>query len=149
MPPSCGNSRICRLLPDLAVAGERSQHHQSAEQACSTDPQASHVKPPDQELTASPILYPLRGIYKRFRQNLSAPRVLAWSVAWAAVLWVGAAAVLLLLLGTDSGMPGLPVLAMLAVIAGIAERQSVRLFTHGGTSLDMSVSFLPFVFTAV
>ena len=40
-------------------------------------------------------------------------------------------------------------LLALAVIAGVAERQSVRLFTHRGTNLDISVAFLPFVFTAV
>jgi predicted hydrolase (HD superfamily) len=53
------------------------------------------------------------------------------------------------LAASGASVPAWPVLVMLALIAGIAERESVRLFTHRGTSLDMSVAFLPFVFTAV
>ena len=37
----------------------------------------------------------------------------------------------------------------MALIAAVAERQSVRLFSHRGTTLEISVAFLPFVFTAV
>jgi putative nucleotidyltransferase with HDIG domain len=107
------------------------------------------VKPPDQELTATPILYPFRGSYKRVQQILLESRVLVRSLAWAAVLWVSAAGVLLWLLSGDWPVPGPIVLLLIAAIAGVAERQSVRLFTNGGTSLDMSVAFLPFVFTAV
>ena len=106
------------------------------------------MTPPDQELTALPIVYPFRGICKRFREECRAP-AFARSVLWATTLWVAAGLVGVWLAATGASLPGWPVLLMLAVIAGVAERESVRLFTHRGNSLDMSVAFLPFVFTAV
>ena len=102
------------------------------------------MKPPDQELTATPILYPFRGSFKRSLQILDDP-----VIGWAAVLWLVASITGLWLAAAGSSLPALPVLLMLALIAGIAERESIRLFTHRGTNLDMSVAFLPFVFTAV
>jgi putative nucleotidyltransferase with HDIG domain len=102
------------------------------------------VRPPDQELTASPIIYPFRGSFKRMLQILEDP-----VFAWAGFLWVVATITGLWLAAEGASVPALPVLLMLALIAGIAERESIRLFTHRGTSLDMSVAFLPFVFTAV
>lgn len=76
-------------------------------------------------------------------------RAPGWLLVWAGLLWSFAAVAGLWLVAVDSPLPGLPVLAALALIAAVAERQSVRLFTHRGTNLDISVAFLPFVFTAV
>lgn len=40
-------------------------------------------------------------------------------------------------------------LIALIAVAGVSERQSVRLFSQGDTSTEVSAAFLPFVFTAV
>ena len=96
-----------------------------------------------------PSVYPFRGMHKRLVEVFRGSRTFAMSLAWASCLW-GAAVATLLLLATDwASVPSWPELLMLALIAGIAERQSVRLQMQGGTTLDMSVAFLPFVFTAV
>jgi HD superfamily phosphohydrolase YqeK len=58
-----------------------------------------------------------------------------------------AAGALLLVTGAD--LPPLWILVALAAVAGVAERQSVRLFSHGERGIEVSGSFLPFIFTAV
>jgi putative nucleotidyltransferase with HDIG domain len=69
------------------------------------------------------------------------PRILVW----AAFLNVSAVAVGVGLLVRGDEGPSWWKLAALAVVAGIAERQAVRVTSN----VEMTVSFLPFVFTAV
>src|SRR5918995_1942498 len=107
MPPDCGNSRICRLLPDLHGTTHGGKHHAHA--TCCTGPQARHVKPPSQELTASPSLYPFRGSFKRLQQ-VFASRTFVWSLAWAVTLWMAASVVGLLLVATGASLPRWPAL---------------------------------------
>jgi putative nucleotidyltransferase with HDIG domain len=64
--------------------------------------------------------------------------------AWAAGLWLAASAVLLWLAFTQD-VPSWWALVGLAALGAIAERQGVQLAGH----IEMSISFLPFVFTAV
>lgn len=90
----------------------------------------------------------MRAKYKRLRPVLES-QLSRWSLAWAAALWVAASLVGLWLLAIGIGLPRWPLLLALAVIAGIAERESVKFFSHRGTSLEISVAFLPWVFTAV
>ena len=72
--------------------------------------------------------------------------VLVWSTRMGSGLWARRGDVVLWLLRDEPGLPALAgARSRWRVIAGIAERQSVRLFTHRGTNLDMSVAFLPFV----
>ena len=131
-------------LPALETAAQGGQEREHTEQAGGMDLQARHVKPPDQGLTATPSVYPFRGSFKRLSTD---PDVAVG--AWAVALWVAAAVVGISLVAAGVSVPSWPAVLILALIAGVAERESVRLFTHRGTSLDMSVAFLPFVFTAV
>jgi putative nucleotidyltransferase with HDIG domain len=48
-----------------------------------------------------------------------------------------------------AALPAWWIVGALAVVAGVAERQSTRLFRTGEGAVEVSVSFLPFVFTAV
>jgi putative nucleotidyltransferase with HDIG domain len=69
------------------------------------------------------------------------PRLLAW----VAFLNIFALTVGGILFASGAQTPSWWKLAALAVLAGVAERQSVRVTTN----VEMTVSFLPFVFTAV
>jgi putative nucleotidyltransferase with HDIG domain len=90
----------------------------------------------------SAIVYPFWGSVKRRLLSADAtPRVLLWAtflnltaVVWGATLFL-----------SDAEMPSWWKLALLAAVAGVAERQAVRV----SSNVEMTVSFLPFVFTAV
>ena len=64
---------------------------------------------------------------------------------WAVLLNLSAAASAAVLFGFGAQMPSWWKVLLLAVVAGVAERQAVRV----STNVEMTVSFLPFVFTAV
>lgn len=64
---------------------------------------------------------------------------------WVILLWSGAGAVTIGLFLSGSALPEWWVLLGLAAVAGLAERQSVPVTRN----IETSVSFLPFVFTAV
>lgn len=88
------------------------------------------------------IVYPFWGsVKRRLRLEEATPSVLLW----ATLLNLTAVASGAALLKLDAGMPSWWKLALLAVVAGVAERQAVRV----STNVEMTVSFLPFVFTAV
>ncbi len=148
MPPRCEKSRICRLLPDLAWYQPRGGKHH-AEAARSTSPQASHVKPPDQELTAAPSLYPFRGSFKRIRQILES-RDLVWSLAWAAHAVAGRSRGRSLPPrgGCSHCRDGRCCLRWRSSRASPSGRASALSVTEERT-LEISVAFLPFVVTAV
>lgn len=69
--------------------------------------------------------------------------------AWGLALWVIAIAVAGVLIQREASLPAWWMLGALVVLAGVCERQSVRLFSQGETSTEVSGAFLPFVFTAV
>lgn len=88
------------------------------------------------------IVYPFWGTVKRrLRSAEATPRMLVWVV----LLNLSAALTGISLIGFGPAMPSWWKLAVLAVVAGIAERQAVRV----SSNVEMTVSFLPFVFTAV
>jgi len=64
------------------------------------------------------------------------------------MLWIGASSAAFGFISSKATLPAWWVVVALAVVAGAAERQSV-LFRTGGGTVAVSVSFLPFVFTAV
>ena len=124
----------------------------SAEAARGTDLQARHVKPPHQGLTATPSLYPFRGSYKRLGQ---VSRDLAHCVAGLSpgrsLLWVAAASVGLAFGCLPSArFPRWPVLSMLGGHSGRRRTTERPSCSHTAErNLEISVAFLPFVFTAV
>jgi putative nucleotidyltransferase with HDIG domain len=87
------------------------------------------------------IVYPFWGSVKSRLGTGNAPLV----VWWAAFLNLSAALTGVLLVVVGPTTPSWWKLAALAVVAGIAERQAVRV----SSNVEMTVSFLPFVFTAV
>jgi hypothetical protein len=88
------------------------------------------------------IVPPVWGIVKRrVLVGDATPRILAW-VAILNLLAVLAASALF---ASGAPTPSWWKLAALAVLAGVAERQAVRVTKN----VEMTVSFLPFVFTAV
>lgn len=91
-------------------------------------------------------VYPFWGSFKRYTQNFPAAVVSQGAVAlWALALGCLAAGLLGLAAVSGYGLPSWWVLLGLAGVAGVAERQSVRLTSN----IEMSVSFLPAVFAAV
>jgi putative nucleotidyltransferase with HDIG domain len=94
----------------------------------------------------SPSVYPLWGGFKRLGQQIRVVlggadvRALLWALALYA--WAGAA---LIGLRSHHDLPPWWALLGLAVVAAAAERFSIRLTRH----IESSISFLPFVFTAV
>ncbi len=92
------------------------------------------------------IISPFWGIGKvlaeiRLELHSSGSRVIAWAIAlWATALILGLA-----LLGSSTSLPPPWTLLGLALVAALAERQSV--WVSG--NIEMSISFLPSVFTAV
>lgn len=97
---------------------------------------------PSEGADGATIVSPFWGTVKRRIGFVDAsPRILLWIA-----FLNGAALVMGLFLILDGeGAPSWWKLAALAVVAGIAERQAVRVTTN----VEMTVSFLPFVFTAV
>jgi putative nucleotidyltransferase with HDIG domain len=88
------------------------------------------------------IVYPFWGsVKRRFGMTRTPTSVLVWAV----LLNLSAAASAAVLFGFGAQMPSWWKLLLLAVVAGVAERQAVRV----STNVEMTVSFLPFVFTAV
>lgn len=72
-------------------------------------------------------------------------------LVWCCLLWIAAGIAAAALVAHGFGLTHFWILAGLALIAGVAERQSVKLVSARETfeGIEMSVSFLPFVFTAV
>ena len=94
----------------------------------------------------SAIIYPFRGtfkIFQQFRRDLSLEN--ATVLAWFAGLTAFAVAAFGCFLVAESPLPAWWQILALIAVGGIAERQSVRVTAE----VEMSVSFLPFVFTAV
>jgi putative nucleotidyltransferase with HDIG domain len=92
------------------------------------------------------IVYPFWGRFKRFTDSCKTfadqnARVLVWL----AVLTAIATATAFLLIAAGTALPAWWQLVVLAGVGGVAERQSVRVTSR----VEMSVSFLPFVFVAV
>src|SRR5438105_938971 len=92
------------------------------------------------------ILSPIWGSVKRFQQDsVRSIRANAFVLLWAATLGLLAIAALVALLFGGYAFPPVWKIAALACVAAIAERQSVRV----SSNVEMTISFLPFVFTAV
>lgn len=70
-------------------------------------------------------------------------------MAWGLLLWAVTAGLVILFVQEHEPLPAWWMLAGLVVVAGATERQSVRLFSRGATTTEVSGAFLPFVFTAV
>lgn len=68
---------------------------------------------------------------------------------WCGCLWVAAGVTAAALVAHGFEIPHIWILVGLAIIAGVAERQSVGLLGVRDDGIEISVSFLPFVFTAV
>jgi putative nucleotidyltransferase with HDIG domain len=88
------------------------------------------------------IVYPFWGTVKQRLRRAEATRSI---LLWVTILNFAAAASGLVLFRLGGEMPSWWKLALLAIVAGVAERQAVRV----STNVEMTVSFLPFVFTAV
>jgi putative nucleotidyltransferase with HDIG domain len=97
----------------------------------------------------SAIVYPFWGRFKRLREVVGQLRQDLMSPTGRALLWAGTlygwAAVAVIALRAGEDLPPWWALTGLAVLAIAAERSSVRLSGH----IESSISFLPFVFTAV
>jgi putative nucleotidyltransferase with HDIG domain len=92
------------------------------------------------------IVYPFWGRFKRFAQSCQVfanqnAAVLLWLAALSVLATVTTAA----LFETGKPLPAWWQLVALAGVGGVAERQSIRMTSR----VEMSVSFLPFVFAAV
>ena len=91
-------------------------------------------------------VYPFWGSFKRYAQNFSSlARSQGLIAVWALALGCLAAGLLGFAAFSGYGLPSWWVVAGLAAVAGVAERQGVRITS----SVEVSVSFLPAVFTAV
>jgi putative nucleotidyltransferase with HDIG domain len=88
------------------------------------------------------IVYPFWGSVKQRLRSAEATRSI---LLWVTLLNLAAAASGVVLFRLGGEMPSWWKLALLAIVAGVAERQAVRV----STNVEMTVSFLPFVFTAV
>lgn len=97
-------------------------------------------------LTARGAYNPFGGGRKRF---FAAPRRSDVSVIWAAILWLGAVAAGVGMVLSEYSLPSWWIVLGLAAISGFAERHSVTLTGDRQRGIEISVSFLPFVFTAV
>lgn len=101
------------------------------------------------ELTARPAYTPFGGESKKLLLAVLRDRETRRSFLWAVTLWAASAVVALLLLSSGHSVPPWWTVLGLAVVAGVAERQSVALLGDRQRGIEISVSFLPFVFTAV
>lgn len=91
-------------------------------------------------------VYPFWGSFKRYTQSFPAAVLTQGAIAvWAFALGCLAAGLLGLAVLSGYGLPSWWVVLGLAAVAGVAERQSVRITSN----VEVSVSFLPAVFTAV
>ncbi len=92
-------------------------------------------------------VYPFWGSFKRYAQNFLFSSAVPGPVSrvWALALGCLAAGLLGLQRSSGYGLPSWWVVVGLAAVAGVAERQGVRITS----SVEVSVSFLPAVFTAV
>jgi len=68
---------------------------------------------------------------------------------WAAALGVATASAAAWLLASGYGLPSIWYLLVLALVAGVAERQIVHLMGDRERGIELAVSVVPFVFTAV
>ncbi len=92
------------------------------------------------------IVYPFWGRFKRFSHSCQVFAAQNAAVlVWLAVLTALATLATTVLLRAGNPLPAWWQLVVLAGIGGMAERQSVRMTSR----VEMSVSFLPFVFAAV
>lgn len=102
----------------------------------------------NRELTARPSYNPFggdrKGFFPRYRWTQDAR-----SLAWAAILSVGAAVTGVALVLAGYPVPSLWIVAALAVVAGLAERHGVALLGDRQRGIEIAVSFVPFVFAAV
>jgi hypothetical protein len=96
------------------------------------------------ELTAGRSYTPEGG---EIKQNLS--KVELRCAVWAGILAVTAAVAATFLAVAGFGLPEWWVVLGLAAVAGLAERHSVALLGNREKGIEISVSFVPFVFTAV
>jgi putative nucleotidyltransferase with HDIG domain len=133
-------------LPSLPAAGKRGKQRQSSGEADQTTLQASHGGPPIEELTAPRSYNPFGGARKRF-SDISAVDIRV--AGWAAFLAASTVVVAALLYSGGYGLPNPWYLLVLAGVAGVAERQSVPLLGSRERGIELSVSVVPFVFTAV
>jgi HD superfamily phosphohydrolase YqeK len=99
-------------------------------------------------LTANAAYNPFGGERKSFSvsSNIRQDRR---SFVWATFLAVVALASVAALGGYGWGMPDWWVVIALAIVAGLAERHSVPLLGDRQRGIEIAVSFVPFVFTAV
>lgn len=100
-------------------------------------------------LTARPSYTPSEVESKRFLYFFRSTHEDRPSILWAAGLALTAVCVAGLLLSRGFALPQWWIVLGLALVAGIAERQSVALLGDRQQGIEMSVSFLPTVFTAV
>jgi putative nucleotidyltransferase with HDIG domain len=92
------------------------------------------------------IVSPIRGRFKGFHQFFAhLEREDLRSIPWAIALYAAMATVAAMLINADYALPPWWALAGLAVVAAAAERFSIEVAGH----IETSVSFLPFIFTAV
>jgi putative nucleotidyltransferase with HDIG domain len=133
-------------LPGLAATGEHRQKREGAGKPKQAKLEASHGGPPIEELTASGSYNPFEGARKRFRTlDPTETRTAIWACGLAAATAAAAAA----LVTAGYGLPSIWYLVVLAVIAGVAERQSVTLTGDREKGIELAVSVVPYVFTAV
>src|SRR5215218_9476397 len=97
----------------------------------------------------SASIYPFRGRNQEVSRIFRGNRQDRPSVLWASLLTLAAAAAGAALVRSGSYLPEWWIVLGLALVAGVAERQSVALLGDRKRGIEISVSFLPFVFTAV
>ena len=101
--------------------------------------------PIDRGLTAPPGYTPFGGYARLDRLVKSLDRADRRSVAWAAILWAASIGAISALWLDGYRVPHVWALFILGAIAAAAERQTVEVDDH----TEMSVAFLPLVFSAV
>jgi putative nucleotidyltransferase with HDIG domain len=92
---------------------------------------------------------PFGGESKSFRSLCAAMDAELKSVIWAVALWASAAATCLALVQSGETLPSWWIIGGLALVAGAAERHGVTLLGSRDRGIEIAVSFVPFVFTAV
>lgn len=101
--------------------------------------------PIDRGLTAPPAYTPFGGYARLDRLIEGLDSADRRSVAWACLLWAGSSGTFSVLWLSGYRLPHLWAILALGVIAAVAERQMVAI----GDRTEMSVTFLPLVFSAV
>jgi uncharacterized membrane protein/HD superfamily phosphohydrolase YqeK len=133
-------------LPGLAATDERRQQRERTREPKQAKLEASHGGPPIEELTASGSYNPFEGARKRI---LALDPTETRTTLWALGLAVATAATAATLVSAGYGLPSVWYLVALAAIAGVAERQSVSLTGNRERGIELAVSVVPYVFTAV